>query len=85
MIKTLNPRDGSTKPLLPDQVSGMTTSKGLVYYIPKATPRKIISFDLNSEEKMDVMEMDEPVSAVQITVAGWFILIYVAFTAIAVY
>ena len=72
MIKTLNPRDGSKAPLFPDQVSGMTTSKGKVYFIPKSTPRKIVSYDLNSEEKMDVMEMSEPVSAVQIAVAGKF-------------
>ena len=70
MVKTLNPRDGSNKPLFPDQVSGMTVSKGMVYFIPKSAPRKIVSFDLNSEEKTDVMEMDEPASAVQITVAG---------------
>ena len=70
MIKTMNPRDGSKKPLFPDQVNDMTTSKGKLYFIPMATPRKIVSFDLNSEEKMEVMEMAEPVSAMQITVAG---------------
>lgn len=70
MIKTLNPRDGSTRPLIPDQVNDMTTSKGRVYYIPKSTPRKVVSFDLNTEETADFIQMEEPVSAVQITVAG---------------
>ena len=70
MIKTLIPRDGSTQPLIPDQVKDMTTSKGKVYFIPRSTPRKVVSFDLNSEEKMDFVQMEEPVSSVQITVAG---------------
>ena len=48
----------------------MFTFNGMVYYIPKNEPRKVMALDPNTAERMNVIEADQPLFEAQVIVPG---------------
>ena len=60
--------------VLNDPVADVSSSNGVLYYILKSAPRRIMSYNPSTQASVQYAETDEPLQAVLVNVAGMMVI-----------